>query len=220
MSRTIKGLSLGQNAKSGSPFRTATERVQDRANKRDAVLLAAVRMFNERGFHATSLDDVAASLGVTKPMIYHYLGTKDQVLFECVRNGLQQLRNAAAEAASRPGTGLVRLQQFLCSYAECIMNDFGRCVARTNDEMLTPESRRQFRKLKSDIDQVLRHMIEAAAADGSAEVDDIKFTAFAFAGALNWTAQWHQPDGPLKAEEIAAKLADILIGGITPARTA
>ncbi len=96
------------------------------------------------------------------------------------------------------------------------MNDFGRCVARTNDEMLTPSSRRQFRTLKSDIDQVLRQMIEGAAADGSAKVDEIKFTAFAFAGALNWTAQWHQPDGPLKSEEIAAKLADILIGGITP----
>jgi AcrR family transcriptional regulator len=210
---------LGQNANSGSPFRTATERVQDRANKRDAVLLAAVKMFNERGFHATSLDDVAASLGVTKPMIYHYLGTKDQVLFECVRNGLQQLRNAAAEAASRPGTGLVRLRRFLRSYAECIMNDFGRCVARTNDEVLTPESRRQFRTLKSEIDHVLRRMIEGAAADGSAKVDEIKFTAFAFAGALNWTAQWHQPDGPLKPADIAARLADILIGGITPAET-
>ncbi len=219
MSRVFKGRRLGQKANSGSPFRTATERVQDRANKRDAVLLAAVRMFNERGFHATSLDDVAASLGVTKPMIYHYLGTKDQVLFECVRHGLQQLRNAAAEAALRPGTGLVRLRRFLCSYAECIMNDFGRCVARTNDEVLAPESRRQFRKLKSEIDQVLRQMIEGAAADGSAKVDEIKFTAFAFAGALNWTAQWHRPDGPLKTEAIAAKLADILIGGITPGET-
>jgi len=173
-----------------------------------------VRMFNQRGFHATSLDDVAASLGVTKPMIYHYLGTKDQVLFECVRNGLQQLRTAADEAALQPGTGLDRLRRFLCRYAECIMDDFGRCVARTGDEALAPESRLQFRKLKAEIDGVIRKMIEAAAADGSAKVDDVKLTAFAFAGALNWTALWHHPDGALKPDEIAARLADILIGGI------
>ncbi len=199
-----------------SPFRTAAERTQDRANKRGAVLLAAVRMFNQRGFHATSLDDVAASLGVTKPMIYHYLGTKDQVLFECVSNGLQQLREAAAAAARQQGSGRHRLRRFLCSYAECIMDDFGRCVARTGDEALSPESRTQFRKLKAEIDSVLRHMIEAAAADGSARVEDVKLTAFAFAGALNWTALWHLPDGTLKPDEIAARLADILIGGIMP----
>jgi AcrR family transcriptional regulator len=199
-----------------SPFRTATERAQDRANKRKAVLLAAVRMFNLRGFHATSLDDVAASLGVTKPMIYHYLGTKDQVLFECVRNGLQQLRAAADDAALQPGTGLDRLRRFLCSYAECIMDDFGRCVARTGDEALSPESRREFRKLKSEIDSVLRHMIEAAASDGSARVEDVKLTAFAYAGALNWTALWYLPDGSLTPSQIAARLADILIGGIKP----
>jgi AcrR family transcriptional regulator len=199
-----------------SPFRTAAERAQDRANKRDAVLLAAVRMFNQRGVHATSLDDVAASLGVTKPMIYHYLGTKDQVLFECVRNGLQQLRAAADGAALQPGTGLDRLRQFLCSYAGCIMDDFGRCVARTGDEALSPESRQQFRKLKAEIDSVIRHMIQAAADDGSARVEDVKLTAFTFAGALNWTASWHQPEGALKPNEIATRMADILIGGIEP----
>lgn len=197
-----------------SPFRTAAERTQDRANKRDAVLRAAVRMFNQRGFHATSLDDVAASLGVTKPMIYHYLGTKDQVLFECVRNGLRQLLAAADEAALQPGTGLDRLRCFLRSYAECMMDDFARCVARTGDQVLAPESRRQFRKLKAEIDAVLRRMIEAAAADGSAKIQDVKLTAFAFAGALNWTAHWHQPEGELQPADIASRLADILIGGI------
>lgn len=199
-----------------SPFRTAQERSQDRANKRRAVLLAAVRMFNQRGFHATSLDDVAASLGVTKPMIYHYLGTKDQVLFECVRKGIEQLHAAAAAAAVQPGTGLDRLHHFLCSYAKCMMDDFGRCVVRTGDDSLAPESRRQFRKLRAEIDLVMRHMIEAAAADGSAKIADVKMTAFAFAGALNWTGHWHLAEGKLKPNEIAARLADILIGGITP----
>ena len=200
----------------GSPFRTAAERAQDRADKRGAVLLAAVRMFNQRGFHATSLDDVAASLGVTKPMIYHYLGTKDQVLFECLSNGLQQLRAAAEDAVLQPGTSLDRLRKFLCSYAESMMHDFGRCVVRTGEDSLSPESRAQFRKLKGEIDRVLRDMIEAAAADGSAKIGDVKLTAFAFAGALNWTALWHLPEGPLQANEIASRIADILIGGIEP----
>ena len=87
---------MNKSAAPASPFRNAQQRELDRASKREAVLLAAVRMFNERGFHATSLDDVAASLGVSKPLIYHYLGAKDQVLFECMRIGLEQLRECSA----------------------------------------------------------------------------------------------------------------------------
>ena len=89
-----------------SPFRTQAERQAEREQKRDAVLRAAVRMFNSQGFHATSLDDVAASLGVSKPTIYHYLGNKDQVLFECVTRGVEQLRSAAdAARAETNGRG-------------------------------------------------------------------------------------------------------------------
>ena len=65
-----------------SPFRNKLQRESERLEKREALLLAAVRMFNAKGFFATSLDDVAASLKVSKPLIYHYLGNKDQVLLE------------------------------------------------------------------------------------------------------------------------------------------
>lgn len=199
-----------------SPFRTPAQRESERAAKREAVLLAAVRMFNQRGFHATSLDDVAASLGISKPLIYHYLGAKDQVLFECMRIGLEQLRAAAQEGASMPGTGMDRLKRFLRRYAECIMEDFSRCVIRTGDEVLSPEIRPSFRALKSEIDQAMRKLIADAAADGSAKVADVRMTAFAFAGALSWTARWHDPDGALQPAEIAEQLVEILTRGILP----
>jgi AcrR family transcriptional regulator len=96
---------MTKTTSAASPFRTASERLEDRALKRDAVLRAAVRMFNEKGFHATSLDDVAASLRVTKPLIYHYLGNKDQVLLECVRIGLRQLQRLPASKAGPAWTG-------------------------------------------------------------------------------------------------------------------
>ncbi|HZV10884.1 MAG TPA: helix-turn-helix domain-containing protein, partial [Novosphingobium sp.] len=107
-----------------SPFQTAQQRRSSRQAKRDAVLRAAVRMFNERGFHQTSLDDVAAQLGVSKPTIYHYLGNKDQVLLECVTIGLSQLLEAAETSRQKPGKGVDRLIAFLTRYAEINMDDF------------------------------------------------------------------------------------------------
>ncbi|HTQ71026.1 MAG TPA: TetR/AcrR family transcriptional regulator [Acidocella sp.] len=208
--------SMDKPATVTTPFRNAKERAQERAAKRDAVLRAAVRMFNQNGFHTTSLDDVAASLGISKPLIYHYLGAKDQVLFECLRIGLVRLREAAEEAAALPGTGLERLRLFLCRYGEAIMDDFGRCVIRTGDEVLMPESRAQFRALKREIDQALRRFVQEAADDGSANVSDVKLTSFAFVGALSWTARWQNPEGDLPPGEIAGRLVDILVRGIEP----
>jgi AcrR family transcriptional regulator len=203
-----------------SPFRsarsTAEERAEDRKEKRDALLLAAVRMFNERGFHATLLEDVAASLKVTKPVIYNYLGNKDQVLFECVRLGLEELQAAAERARGEPGSGLDRLRAFLESYSTIIMGEFGRCVIRTGDEVLSPQARARFRSLKRQIDDALRDAIEEAVADGSAHVPDVQVAAFAFAGALNWPARWFDSSGPTPPAEMAARLVDTLISGIKP----
>jgi Transcriptional regulator len=199
-----------------SPFPDGAERQAARQAKRDAVLLAAVRMFNARGFHATSLDDVAASLGISKPTIYHYLGTKDQVLLECVTLGLNQLLDAAEKARSRPGTGLARLRAFLISYAQVNMDDFGRCVIRTGDEMLSPESAKRFRHLKREIDTALRSLIREAIADGSMAPVDERIAAFTFAGALNWPARWFDPDGKETAQLFAEQMVDLLFRGCMP----
>jgi AcrR family transcriptional regulator len=199
-----------------SPFRTREEKMRDRAEKRDAVLRAAVRMFNARGYHATSLDDVAASLGISKPTIYHYLGNKEQVLTECVSRGVEPLRLAAEAAKSEPGSGLERLRRFLLHYARTNMDDFGRCMVRTGDELLSPEGAAQIRARKRDIDDALRTLIADGAADGSIAPVDVKMTAFALAGALNWPARWHDPAGPMTPDAIAAALVDVLIGGLAP----
>jgi AcrR family transcriptional regulator len=199
-----------------SPFRSATERQAEREQKREAVLRAAVRMFNAQGFHATSLDDVAASLGVSKPTIYHYLGNKDQVLFECVTRGVEQLRAAADEARAEPGAGLDRLRRFLRRYGEIIMDDFGRCVIRTADEQLSTESAARFRALKREIDKAMQGLISEGIADGSITPSDVTLTSFTLAGALNWAARWHKADGRLAAEEVAARMVDVLTQGLAP----
>src|SRR5262249_50625138 len=72
----------------GSPWPRREERARERELKRDAVLRTAVALFNKNGVRATSLAGVAKALNVTKPTIYHYFSTKDEILFECVRRGV------------------------------------------------------------------------------------------------------------------------------------
>lgn len=200
--------------KSQSPFPARAERAQDREKKREAVLRAAVRTFNAHGFYASSLDDVATSLGISKPTIYHHLGNKDQVLFECVSRGIEQLQEAAVSAHDAPGTGFEKLRAFLCRWAEINMDDFGRCVVNTTEEMLSPESAQRFRELKRGIDTSLRDMVKAGMDDGSLAPGDPKIVTFAIIGMLNWPARWFREDGTLSAADIATQLVELLAFGI------
>lgn len=203
-------------SKTASPFSTPEDRQQSRVRKKDALLLAAARMFNERGFHATSLDDVAADLGVTKPTVYHYLGNKDQVLLSCVRKGLEQLCDAADHASGVTGDGFSKLKTFLTLYAEITMSDFGMCVNRTGEELLAEESAKEFRMLKSRVDMAMRSLIAEGVADGSVVCDDVKVAAFTIAGALNWPARWYKKDGSMTPHEIAEKMVSFLCKGLEP----
>lgn len=203
-----------------SPWQGVRDRERDRLSKQEAVLTTAARAFNARGFHATSLDDVAAELKVTKPTIYHYFANKDEILFECVRRGLDAMRDAAASAAEEGGSGAARLRRLLTGYAIVIMNDFGFCVARTTDEELSPDSRRKFRALKREIDLIIRGVVTEGMADGSLRPGDVRLVTFTMTGAINAIGRWRDPSGPLDARAIAEGTVDILMTGIaTPGKT-
>lgn len=197
-----------------SPFRTPEQREAERSAKREAVLQAAVDLFNERGFSSTSLDDVAARLGVTKPVIYHYLGSKEQVLLECLGRGMAHLEEAVLKARAEHGRGADRLRAFLIRYAEVNMEPFGRCVVLTSDHELSADGARQFRAMKRRIDEALRTMIAEGSADGSIRGGDPGLASAALAGSLNWIPRWQDPEGALSPEAVAERLVDILMHGM------
>jgi AcrR family transcriptional regulator len=186
-----------------SPWGGGRRGRRDHGVKREAVIRAAARAFNARGYHNTSLDDLAAELNVTKPTIYYYVANKEQLLFECFRAGLTPIQEAirAAETSTQPG--LARLNEVIRGYARAVASDYGWCMVRADDQDLGPETGRHIKSLKSGIDQGIRRLIRTGIEDGSIESCDPKIMAFALAGALNWIAHWYRENQPMTAEELA-----------------
>lgn len=191
-------------------------RVRDRQRKRDAVILTAARAFRERGYHNTSLDDIASALNVTKPTVYHYVENKEQLLFECFHAGLKLIMDSFEEIDSQYATGRERLAAVIVRYAQAIASDFGWCMVQAENQDLSPAMSRKVKQLKSQIDQGLRRLIRIGAEDGSLRHCDEKMTAFMLAGALNWIAHWYRPGESLDAEEIARLYIDLFEQGLAP----
>jgi AcrR family transcriptional regulator len=196
-----------------SPFEGG-RRLRQRALKREAVILAAARAFATRGYHNTSLDDLAASLKVTKPTLYLYVQNKEAMLFECFRAGLEQIQASLDESEQARGPARERLVAFIRGYASAIVGDFGWCMLRAEDQHLGTAMSRRIKLLKAGIDRRMRALIEAGIADGSIRDCDSRMTAFALAGALNWMGHWYREDASLKPLDIADRFIDVFNRGL------
>ena len=203
-------------ASSPSPWRASRERVRDRELKRDAVIRAAAREFNRKGYHNTSLDDIAARLEVTKPTVYYYVTSKEQLLFECFVAGVEQIRKAFRDVRHLAVPARERLNAVLRHYGEAVASEFGWCMVRAEDQDLSPAMSRHIKSLKSEIDHGIRRLIREGMQDGSIQPCDPKMTAFALAGALNWIAHWYREDQSLTGGQIADAFVAIFEGGLRP----
>ncbi|MFO1393597.1 MAG: TetR/AcrR family transcriptional regulator [Steroidobacteraceae bacterium] len=199
-----------------SPWAVRHRRPRDHDLKREAVVRAAALAFNERGYHNTSLDDVAAALGVTKPTVYYYVANKEQLLFECFREGLQRIREAVRESERSDRPARERLAAVVRGYAQAMASEYGWCLVRAHEHDLGPELGREINALKSEIDLGLRRLLREGVADGSLGPCDPKLTAFAMAGALNWIAHWYRTDQPMSADQVASAFLAFFEQGLLP----
>jgi AcrR family transcriptional regulator len=198
-----------------NPHVTAfASRRRDPATKRDAVLQTAAQLFIEKSYGRTSMNDVAERLRITKPALYHYFQNKEQILLECYRSGTALIEETLNEIADHCGSGLEKVEAFICSYANVMTINFGRCVMRLDEGDLSEQARLEVRKYKRKIDRRLRSFIQEGINDGSIVSCDAKIAAFSIAGALNWICQWYEPEGALSGEEIASQFAQTLTQGL------
>ena len=199
---------------SASPWKPAGARAQQREAKRNAVLQTAARLFNERGYHATSLDDIAEQLHVSKPTLYYYVKSKDDILLECVRTALGMMQEGIDEVRRAGGSAIDQLMACMRIYSRIVTMDFGMCVIRIGEEPLPAARRKELRRLKAGIDGEFRRLIADGIAEGSLAPCDPKMAAFVLAGALSWIGRWYRPDGGLSPRDIADQTIELLFTGL------
>lgn len=178
--------------------------------KRKALLKEAARAFSSHGYHATSLDDVARTLGVTKPALYYYVKNKQEILFECHMLS-QDLGDRAFDYATKNGrTNREILVLFGRNYLELLTSEIGACAVLAEFHALDPQNRDIIAARRDKVQRKLCRLIEKGIADGSVRAVDPKLTVFYFMGAVNWLTRWFDPAGASSGEDVARIFADLL----------
>lgn len=182
--------------------------------KRAAILRTAGRMFNQKGFRGTSLNDLADELQVTKPTLYYYVENKEDILFQCLHTAIIELLEQTDAILASERNGIEKLTAFIHLFISVFDDEFGRCLARPGPEPLSSTYLARIEPLYVRLDAAMRQMIDDGIADGSMRPCNPKITAFTLFGAINWMTRWYQPEGEMTTREVADQMARLFCDGL------
>ena len=206
------------------------------AYKRERILEEAVKLFYERGFSGTTLDDIAGKLGVTKPFIYTHFRSKVELLEAICRPTIEMSLEAIARAAEQPGTPSARLYDGIVNFTKVVLQRQANIAVYFREEKhLSADGLAEINTLRKRFDRVLSELLEEGAGAGEFKqgdaarlvragefkVVDVRVAALAIGGMVSWAYTWYQPDGRLPIDEVGQKMAHFALQmvGVQPAES-
>jgi TetR/AcrR family transcriptional regulator, cholesterol catabolism regulator len=178
------------------------------AYKRERILEEAVKLFYERGFSGTTLDDIAGKLGVTKPFIYTHFRSKVELLEAICRPTIEMSLEAIIQAAQQPGSPSERLFAGIVDFSKVVLRRQANIAVYFREEKhLSAAGLAEINMLRKRFDRVLSVLLEEGARSGEFQIVDIRLAALAIGGMVSWAYTWYQPAGRLPIDEVVVKLA-------------
>lgn len=191
-----------------------------RTPRRAALVEVAARLFSERGYHGTSMQDLGQALGIQRGSLYAHIGSKEELLFDVVTDGAERFLARGAEASARSGAARDRLRAFLVGHVETATQHLEASTVFLNEwRYLSPELRDIIQAKRDGYEAMARSIIEDGVKAGEFRADaDVRFAARLLLSAGNWTYTWYRPDGDLTAGEIGERFAELVTRGLEAER--
>lgn len=199
---------------------SVVSREEHRQQKRDAVLQVGAKLFNDRGYENTTLDDIALELNISKRTIYYYVQNKEDILFECIRGSLEFMQGVAKELADGEGSVVERINLLTSQYMIHISTDIGACIVLTQLASLSESRRDEIRKSMSLLDNLLADLVRQGIDEGIIKPIPSRMITAAIFGAINWTARWNRNSAVTDQAELAGVFSGIFLDGILTTKSA
>jgi AcrR family transcriptional regulator len=194
-----------------------------RRRNRDAeILRAATVIFAQKGYAAASMQDVADAVGVLKGSLYHYIGSKEDLLFRIFDESHQEAARRIAEIAELDVDPLAKLYVYFKRLVHTTLVNRERTVLYFRDWRQLSGSRLEIVvKQREEYESFVRGLIiETYKASSTPVHISPKYVSFFLIGGLNWVADWYRPDGPDSADLVAESYARMALATVTGAQEA
>ena len=190
-------------------------------DSRQEILRTAARLFQQRGYDATSMNDVAAALKLSKGGLYHHFQSKDEILFEIMDHAMEITQERVLNPVRLIDDPDERLRALIRLHIEVVLSPRDReiTVMLHENHPLPPALRKRINTRKKEY----IHFVEGLIAEVQGKRNRTRQTkgvvspraaAFALLGMINWIYQWYKPEGDLQANNLVPQFTDLVFGGI------
>jgi AcrR family transcriptional regulator len=189
-------------------------------NLRERMLAAALKLFSEKGYSATSIEEITAETGVTKGAFYYYFRSKDEVL-EILHDQFLEYELAMARAVKDgEGDPPTKLRKIICDLIESIVLYKQNVVVFFKEvDYLPQERKKEIERRRLVYQQHVEDVIRDGISKGYFRPDlDPLITTLGIFGLCNYTYRWLNPNGRLSVHQVSQLLADMVLSGVEARR--
>jgi len=184
--------------------------------RRDEIVETSAHVFAQRGYHATGLSDLCEATGLGKGALYHYIGSKEELLAAIHDRVMDEVMAGAERVAATGGDASAQLSMLGDELLDVIHRYPDHVWVFLHEfPALTGERAEQFRVRRRAYEARVEAALEEGIASGEFRDVDARLTALAWLGMHNYTYLWLKPGGRLTARDVAKPFADLFIRGIT-----
>src|SRR5262245_42913811 len=185
-------------------------------DSRQEILRTAARLFQEQGYDATSMNDVAAALKLSKGGLYHHFQSKDEILFDLMNHAMDITQERVINSVRGIADPEERLRTLIRRHIAVVLSERDReiTVMLHENHPLPPSLRKRINARKKDYVHFVENLIaEVQRGRGTKLGITPRAAAFALLGMINWIYQWYRPEGALQEEGLVQQYTEIFFQG-------
>ncbi|WP_028315987.1 TetR/AcrR family transcriptional regulator [Desulfatibacillum aliphaticivorans] len=187
---------------------------QQRYNeKQQQILENAAQLFAQKGFGEVSLEEIAAKLQLSKASLYHYIKSKDDILFQLHMQAMTESADALQKVVDSEAPLVEKLRKAIRTLVLIATRNEVLASYRMESRFLPKKMRPQVVEKRDQILECIQQLIREGQEAGLVHCKDWRISAFAAMGAMNWVPMWYTPSGRLSPEEIADVMEEFIFRG-------
>jgi AcrR family transcriptional regulator len=183
--------------------------------RRAQMLDAAAELFSTRGYHGTSIRDIAAATGILPGSLYAHIRSKEDLLYDIVVRAAEQFLTGVRIVVAWPGSPEEKLRKAMRSHIGVVAHAREEARVFLEEWNALEEPRRaEVRALRDEYESLWDELIREGIEGGRLRQIDPTLARLLVLSAANWTYTWYDPEGPLSPDEIADRFTELLLRGL------
>jgi len=187
--------------------------------KLEEIIAAAAKVFQTKGYHAATVQDIADAVGILKGSLYHHFKSKEDLLYLIVKEPIARIYERMSEIVDSDLPAEEKLRRAIRAHLEAFDQHYPHLFVYLHErEEMKRRFREQFKLSPKQYERCWQQILREGVKSGEFRPDlDVQVVSYGVLGMLNWLYKWYDPRGRLSVREVADQLSTLALAGLAAA---